>query len=147
MEQPPRVIRLCGTWDNWLHRRCTWCIFEDCEGGHPEEPCAGPLCGGPAAIHVLWLSTDESFTTGYLCPEHAPMLLQIEHLQWHPLKPDCGMPGCTWSESNNDCREADECLCGTCRARRHLAEEHEPLRMGEVPASPSFDSLAVEAES
>jgi len=110
----------CGR-KEWTARKCTYCLSE-AHDGHGVS-CEGPLCGDTAIAHVVF--SVSPWATGYICAEHAPALLHIEHYQWHTVDVACGMPVCPWDFEENSCFEW-ECDCRTCACNRTLAERHEP---------------------
>ena len=131
MNETPMKLHMCGTPEEWRPRRCTLCLHEDARGGHGDGWCLGPLCGEPAAFHVLY--SVSPFHEGYICCEHAPLLVRLEHVVFHPLGEWCGLPLTYWDREQNACSEAPECDCPQCEANRILAERHEPLRL-ELPS-------------
>lgn len=89
--KPPKI----GT-RTWRSRQCGYAP----PGKYANDENA---CGRAAIVHIAWerIPTPMSF----VCELHVSELLQAyQHHAFHPLTPDCGMPGFTYYQNENTCR-------------------------------------------
>lgn len=93
MQKPEPKLTRAGTETT---RRCNWC--------DPElEPNSENACKKPALAHVSWGAFGGRFS--FFCETHiGPMTERVRYFKFHPVGPDCGMPGAIFYNDENVCR-------------------------------------------
>lgn len=85
-----------------MTRVCNWC---DPHLGLADKN----ACGKTALAHVYW----ESFggESSFFCEDHIGLVTSgLQYFKFHPIGPDCAMPGAIFYNRENVCRY-DESIC------------------------------------